>query len=434
MAVCLALPGCSTPLGLSAFKKRDDEKLREMASIEGTRGPLERLLFSRNRERSEADGSLSPAEGLEEYEAAQKVASDGKFKQAEKAYKKIAKKYGESPVAEDALFARAESLFERKRYAPAQDAYAELIKHFPSTRYLDQASERTFSIAQIWLQSPTIVASGDIQQVNFDDPSATPPPKDPETKPRGITRRIPILPNLWDRSRPTFDTEGRAVESLRSIWMNDPTGSLADDALMLAASHSLRKGDYSEADHLFTILREDYPKSPHFEDAFVFGSHVKLMSYQGSSYDPKSLESARQLKESTLRLFPDHRDRERFLDEVRKIDEAKAGQIWADVRFYQQKRKPKAVAVTCRQLIAEYPNSAHAARARQVLADIEKTTNSKPSAPIDQPADADVYDEAPEPEVEPEEQPRRLRWYWPFGKARSVKAQPADKSTGRVRL
>ena len=90
--------------------------------------------------------------------------------------KKVAKKYKESPVAEEALFLVAEARFARQRYAWAQDGYDELIKQFPSTRYLDQATRRLFTIAQIWLQSPTAVTVDDIQQVNFEDPSSTPPP------------------------------------------------------------------------------------------------------------------------------------------------------------------------------------------------------------------------------------------------------------------
>src|SRR5690606_41681136 len=56
-----------------------------------------------------------------------------------------------------------------------------------------------------------------------------------------------------------------AIQSLKTIWMNDPTGPLADDALMLTATYYLRKGDFLEADHFFTILREEFPKSPHLQ-------------------------------------------------------------------------------------------------------------------------------------------------------------------------
>src|SRR5690606_32372891 len=129
------------------------------------------------------------------------------------------------------------------------------------------------------------------------------------------------------------------------------TGPLADDALMLTASHFLKQGDFVEADRYYTTLREEYPKSPHLENAFILGSHVKLMTYEGPEYDGSVLEQSRELKESTLKLYPKHPERERMLEEVRKIDEAKARHAWEMVEFYQTKRKPRAVAMYCRTVI-----------------------------------------------------------------------------------
>ncbi len=101
-----------------------------------------------------------------------------------------------------------------------------------------------------------------------------------------------------------FDTDGRALQALRSIWLHDTTGPLADDALMLSANYHLRTGDFTESARLYKLLREQYPDSKHFENAFMLGSHVTLASYQGPSYDGKSLDEATKLKEAALRIFP----------------------------------------------------------------------------------------------------------------------------------
>ena len=380
---CVCTAGCKSSAGMFSRDPANDEVTRRLASIEGTRGPLERLLNRKAQEDAEDDHSLSAAEGQAELDRAQQLSAAGNHKDAEKAFKKIAKRYKHSPVAEDALFARAESQFKRSRYSWAQDSYDELLKEFPSTRYLDRVTRRMFTIAQVWLQDPAIVKTDEIQNVNFEDPSKTPPPADPRPKPRGLTRRVPILPNFADRSRPMFDTEGRALEALRSIWTKDPTGSLADDALMLEASYHLRKGNYTEADHLYEVLRKDYPKSAHFENAYVLGGHVKLMSYQGAEYDGKSLEESEQLRLSSVQLFPNHPATPRLQDELKKIQEAKAEQFWEEARYYQKKRKPAAVAIQCRRILEEFPNSQYAARARQLLNELEpgKTHMAAPRQP-----------------------------------------------------
>src|SRR5690606_36655428 len=117
--------------------------------------------------------------------------------------------------------------------------YDRLMKEYPSTRYLDRSTRRLFTIARTWLHFPEPVRASDVQQVDFENPQASPPP--PPTSTADLPHSVPIVPNLWDRTRPVFDTQGRAIQALKSIWLNDPTGPLAADALMLAASHYLRK-------------------------------------------------------------------------------------------------------------------------------------------------------------------------------------------------
>jgi outer membrane protein assembly factor BamD (BamD/ComL family) len=116
------------------------------------------------------------------------------------------------------------------------------------------------------------------------------------------------------------------------------------------------------------MLREEYPNSPHLQTSFVIGSHVKLMSYQGAEYDAKQLEDARLLKESTLRLFPDLKEKQRLEQELGKIEDARAQRLWELVEFYQRKNKPKAIRIYAEELLRTFPNSSYAPRARDALA------------------------------------------------------------------
>ena len=207
--------------------------------------------------------------------------------------------------------------------------------------------------------------------MNFDDPSSTPPPKIDYKEPSGITYTVPILPNFIDKTRPWFDTQGRALDALKSIWLNDPTGPLADDSLMLSASYYLRKGDYVEADHLYELLRKEFPKSRHLENAYVLGAHCKLMCYQGPEYGGTELDEAKKLIQQTLRLYPNRPDRARMEGDLKKIELAKAAQFWADVKFWKRKGQPKAIAISCKEIIQKFPNSDYAVKAREELAKIK---------------------------------------------------------------
>lgn len=277
-------------------------------------------------------------------------------------------------VREDSMFLLAECYFNEKRLNDAKGYYEVLLKEYPSTRHLNASTRRLFVIGRAWLGMPEFATSSDVTPMNLEDPRSTKIPK--KQKP---PHSMILVPNLTDKSRPAFDTPGEALNALKSIWMYDPRGPLADDAIMLTASHYLRVGNYQEADRFFSMLREEYPNSPHLQTSFVLGSHVKLMSYQGAGYDDKQLEDARQLKASTLRLFPNLPEKERLKAELDRIEEARAQRLWELIQLYGRKQKPKAQIIYAEELIETYPKSSYAPKAREVLEKLRTPVVEKPS-------------------------------------------------------
>lgn len=365
-------------------------------------GPMERTLKRSRWERKKSDavasGEAFSIEGLHEYQAAESLYLDGRLSEAEKAFKKLAKDRRNShesfgmkmdrwwgvksasldtysnfgdPIEEDALFMKAECQFDQKKYANAQDSYDDLLTRYPSTRHLDDVSRRYFAIARYWLGFlQQVQESGDIETVS-DSTEETPDFENVDAF------HVPIIPNFIDKTRPTFDTRGRALQALRSVWLHDATGPLADDALMVSASFHLRTKDFEESARLYKLLREQYPDSPHFRDAFLLGSHVTLASYQGSNYDGQNLNAAIDLKESALRIFPDltEEERDRLGGELQKMYSAEVARIWDKVEYYQAKDSPESVAVYCNILINRFPDTVYAERSREILEQQARTTN-----------------------------------------------------------
>ncbi|HET6422709.1 MAG TPA: tetratricopeptide repeat protein, partial [Planctomycetaceae bacterium] len=327
-----SLNGCVTPFERKTLL--EDKR----ANIDGVQGPTERRLRDylwrqKQEEIANSDGTLKPIAGTEQYVAAEALYEDKQYAEAQAEFKKVAKKFKKSEIREDALYMQGEAAYQQGNFYAAENAYAMLLRDYPSTRHLDDVSKRLFEIARQWLDFPKVAEVGEIQQANFDDFSERLPAEQPLEK-----GRTPVwVPNFTDKSKPWFDAEGNGIACLRLIWLNDPTGPLADDALMLAASHYARRNNFVEADRHFTLLREEYPNSPHVQNAFVLGSHVKLMSYQGAAYDGKTLQDAEGLKKTILRLYPESKDRGRVEDELARIEEAKADREWELVTFYERK-------------------------------------------------------------------------------------------------
>jgi outer membrane protein assembly factor BamD (BamD/ComL family) len=361
--------------GKDAAALKDDDPAR---SVDDIVGPLQRQAMKRTATRDIAPKDEQDHAALR---VAQKQFDDGQYAIAARGFKAIAKKrkkskfelFGSSskdrptydPIREEAVFYMAESQFMQNRLSDATSNYQMLVKDYPSTRYMDESTRRLFEISKQWLGVDGFATTDEIRQVNAEEGAGDAPLSSQKPK-----SRFNYLPNFNDSSRPVFDQGGHALKALKTIWLNDPSGPLADDSLMLAATYYLRNENYREADRLFTILREQFPKSPHLQNAFVLGSHVKLMSYQGAAYDEQLLSDSKQLKEQSLRLFPDLPEGDRVRRELKSINDAEAKREWELVVFYEKKRKPKAIVISCREILAKYPNSSYAPRARAKLAEL----------------------------------------------------------------
>lgn len=372
LCVLLAAVGGCRSIEVAGFnfpgkdKKKSDDPY---AMLEDEQGPLEQLLTFRKKQKQ--SGRYIPGyhtKGRDEFEHARALYDDGKYDEALKQLKSVAKKFGKYAVREDALFLEGEIDFKRKRYAAAQDVFDGLMTEFPATKYKDDVSRRMFAIAGVWLGFPDVVTTSDIQLASSEaaDASKTEFKKQEESS-WDLSRNWALIPNLFDRSRPVFDTKGNAIKALKTIWLDNPNSPLADDALMMTASHFLREGKHEYADTYFAILRNQYPKSPHFENAYVLGSHVKLMSYQGPEYDGTRLIEAEQLKDSAIKMFGGSEHVKQLEQGLKKIEEEKARREWSRVEFYLKKNRPDSAAIYAREILIHYPNSQVAAKAREFL-------------------------------------------------------------------
>lgn len=345
-------------------------------------------------------GNVDARRGMNEYVKANAAYKAGDFSEAEKRFKRIVdiyehdefgmrkrtfrnwmnpkvreSHYIDNPLREDALFYMAESRYQQQKFPGAGDAYLRLLNAYPSSRHMDTATRRMFAIAGLWMELK-VTDSGDIVPASYEPDGKTEPPKIHEQD--HVDR--PSFINLTDGKRPGIDIEGRALELLKSIWLHDPTGPLADDALMLTASHQLRVGHHADAKETYRLLREEYPNSPHFKDAFILGSYVTQASYLGSDYDGKSLVEARNLKATALRIFNEltPEERSRLQTELNKIDEAAVKRDYDRALFYMKKQKYNAVVIYCTEIIRNYPNSEYAGKAKQLMADLENRKKQNP--------------------------------------------------------
>lgn len=284
------------------------------------------------------------------FDEAQLLFEQGEFLDAAERFEQAAKRAADSLLREDAWFYAGESWFFADRYPRANRCYDRVLEGFDYTRYLDTIVRRKFLIARYW------------ESRGFD---------------------IPLLLSLQlgDPTRPRFDTLGHAIKVYRSIRLHDPTGPLADDAVMATGHIYFRKGRFGDAAEEYAIVRKEYPKSEHFLDAHLFGLRATLATYQGPAYDGKPLEEAREITFQTLRLFGSQlgEERERLLELDKQITEALAERDLALARFYEKKRRYGAARFYYRSVLEEFPMTQAAETARERLAAIQNFPDRPPN-------------------------------------------------------
>ncbi len=262
-----------------------------------------------------------------------------KFKEAADKYRIAYKRWPDSPLEEEALYKAAESEFFADRYSKADDEYALLIKKFPSTQYISQAVIRRFSIGRYWDQSDN------------------------------ANHHFALTPNFTDKTRPTFDTGGHAIRVYERIRLDDPTGPLADDSVMAAASYYFQKGRWDDADYHYGLLRSEFPKSEHQYQAHLLSLRCKLLKYQGPGYEGAPLDEAEELATQLLTQFPTElgSEREKVAQVRAGIRAQRALREWDTGEYYAKHKYYGAARMYYAKVVKEFPETQIAEQSRERL-------------------------------------------------------------------
>jgi outer membrane protein assembly factor BamD (BamD/ComL family) len=284
------------------------------------------------------------------FQDGQELFRQKRYAEAAARFDVAADRWPDTPLEEDALFMLGESLFFSDQYSKAEDAYEALLKKYKFSRYVGRAVAKQFAIGQYW------------EKIDRADPHWT------------------LTPNFTDKARPTFDTWGWALKAYDHVRMNDPSGPLADAALMASANAYFVNGHYEEASYHYDLLRKEYPRSEYFLKASLLTMEAKEHSYQGPSYDATPLKQATDVADQVLARFGKTLgpERQRVVEAKNRFVEQLAEREWAYGQYYDKSYFFGAARYYYRSVIEKYPQTQVAVAARRRIDEIKSLPDEPP--------------------------------------------------------
>lgn len=363
-------------------------------------GPADSLVL--RGDKVEADKTAGQEAGVRQLAGANELYRRGDYALAEKVFRKVAdNKHNTPQVAEEARYYEAECLRLQKRYPKASDVYTQLLTDFPNGMHREQAVERKFEIANVWLDDTR------------EDMKAH---KEKEEGKRSLV--MPAAFVHFEKEKPFFDEEGRAIEALDQVTLSDFNGRRADEALFLAGSVKFYREDYREADRYFSQIVEMHPNSKLAPQAVELAIIAKNLETGGPDYDGRKVAEARKLVDTALRNYPElAAKKQEFLErQLAGINLQQAAKDFKIGEFYRRTGHPGSAYFYYEIVRRRYPGTPYFQmadeRMREMRAKLEKSGQAPPpgagaaaaAAPVVKPATP----VAPQPAVEVAPPPRLL--------------------------
>ena len=312
-------------------------------------GPADSMVL--RADRLEPELSVTPGTPQGDLAGAHELFRRGEYADAQKIFHHIAEnKKNSDLIAEEARYYEAECLRLQEHLPKAADTYNKLLMTFPSGVHRDQAMKRMFDIANYWLHDTDEEIQG---------------------------KRRSIIPASFavhfEKTKPLLDEQGRAIELLDNVKLNDVTGPLADKALFLAGSVKFHNKDYLDADHYFSQLVEMHQNSPLAPQALELAIISKHMSTGGPDYDGRKAAEARELVHKAQDKYPELANGKKdFLErQLVSINMQQAEKDYRTADFYRRTNHPGSACFYYEIVKRRYPGTPLAEKADQRMKELE---------------------------------------------------------------
>ncbi len=288
----------------------------------GTVRAAERLIFdeesSRWIDRKEID---KPASGP--LAVPKTLYKDARFAKAQSWLKKYLKGSPDDATRPDAMVLYADCAFALGKYFKANERYQRVIDEYPHTLQFAIALRRQLDIAKAWLD--------------------------------GRKRRIWFF---------KLSAEDEGLDLLSRVEQLGAGHRIAEVALRATADYYYRTGQFDLAQFAYGRLITDYGSRRYTRSSMARAAASALAAFPGVKFDGSALLEAKELYGAYMERFPDEAKREDIRTILKQIALKRAEKEFEVGRFYVHIRKPMAAAHYFNYVMATWPETLWADRAR----------------------------------------------------------------------
>ncbi len=322
----------------------------------------------------EKDQTAEKGSAQAQLDGAKILYEKGKFGDAERIFHSIARNVKNPPlVAEEALFFEADCQYLQGHFPKAESTFIKVLREFRlNGRFHNQANQRLFDIANYWLDDTRKLM------------------KAYEEKREG--KRWLVMPASFvhvDKEKPFLDMEGRAIEALEEVRLNDISGPLGEKALFYIATIKFFREDYKDADYYYSQVYKNYPNSKLAATALKHAILCKEMVNGGSAYDARPLKEAMDLIQ-IAGAYPELQanDHPFLVRQMESISHQQADKDYNIAEFYRRTGHPGSAYFYYELVRRRYPGTSYSEKAIKGLEEMRKRLDkqgAKTGTPVSPP-------------------------------------------------
>jgi outer membrane protein assembly factor BamD len=285
----------------------------------------------------ENGSEVSASSSKEQLDLALKLEESGDYKAALGAYRGLVRRWPLSFSAPEAQYHIGMMEEKLGDFARAFKSYQKMLEKYPASKFFDQAIERQFEIANLYL-------AGEPQR-------------------------------LW--KIPVGSSMEKTVEMYKSVIRNAPYGKYAAQCQFNIGQAHEKSKKFTDAVASYNGLTERYPGHDLVDDAQYQVGYAWMRASSEADYDQSAAEKSIEAFEDFLVRFPNSEKVASAKDHIAQLRGKRNQGAFKIAQFYKSQGKVKAAEIYFSEVIKQNPNTTLAEQAEKELQTLRGHANSE---------------------------------------------------------